>query len=318
MQPEPPPGTNTPDGPAPGPVRNGPVPNGPVPDGPVPDRPGARPGPTGPTTAPAAAQGSRRARAYRMPRSPRPGRGRNPVWYALVTRAERVEHEAAHNLPAWRRSTRGEPRWPVTISVIVAIVLQRLLPGQLALRPVPGYLVPILEGGVLIALAIANPVRIERRGPLVRWVSIVLILVISVANAASAVLLIQHILTGQAGGKAGPLLASGAAIWATNVIAFALWYWEFDRGGPVHRAHATFQYLDFLFPQMTIDKMTAPDWEPRFVDYLYLSFTNATAFSPTDVMPLARWAKLTMLVQSAVSLSLGALVIARAVNILPG
>jgi uncharacterized membrane protein len=85
----------------------------------------------------------------------------------------------------------------------------------------------------------------------------------------------------------------------------------------VHRAHATFQYLDFLFPQMTIDHLVDPDWEPRFVDYLYLSFTNATAFSPTDVMPLARWAKLTMLVQSAVSLSLGALVIARAVNILP-
>jgi uncharacterized membrane protein len=85
----------------------------------------------------------------------------------------------------------------------------------------------------------------------------------------------------------------------------------------VHRAHGTFQYLDFLFPQMTIEHMTAPDWEPRFVDYLYLSFTNATAFSPTDVMPLARWAKLTMLVQSAVSLSLGVLVIARAVNILP-
>ncbi len=256
-----------------------------------------------------------------MLRPPHPGRVRSPVWYALMHQAERAEHEAVTDVhravPAWRRSTRGEPRWPVTISVIVAIVLQRLLPGQLALRPLPGYLVPVLEVGVLAALAIANPVRIERRGPVIRWISIVLILVISTANAASAVLLIQHILTGHAGTSPMPLLASGAAIWATNVIAFALWYWEFDRGGPVHRAHATFQYLDFLFPQMTIDEMAAPDWEPRFVDYLYLSFTNATAFSPTDVMPLARWAKLTMLVQSAVSLSLGALVIARAVNILP-
>ena len=284
MQPEPPPGTNAPDGPAPGaapggpvpngPRRDGPVPNAPVRDDPVPDGPGARPGPArpgpagpggaaaagpgaaGPATAPAA-PGSRRARAYRMPRPPRPGLGRNPVWSALVTRAEHVEHEAAHNLPAWRRSTRGEPRWPVTISVIVAIVLQRLLPGQLALRPVPGYLVPILEGGVLLALAIANPVRIERRGPLVRWISIVLILVISVANAASAVLLIQHILTGHAGGTAGPLLASGAAIWATNVIAFALWYWEFDRGGPVHRAHATFQYLDLAVNNAASSSLSA-------------------------------------------------------------
>jgi hypothetical protein len=255
-----------------------------------------------------------------MLRPRRPGGVRNPVWHALVTRAEHVEREAegsVHDLPAWRRRTRGEHRWPVTISVIVAIVLQLRLPGQLSMHPLPTWLLPALEGGVLVALAIANPVRIERRGVFVRWVSIVLILLISGANAASAVLLIREIITGNAGGTAGPLLASGAAIWATNVIAFALWYWEFDRGGPVHRAHGTFQYLDFLFPQMTIDHLVVPDWEPRFVDYLYLSFTNATAFSPTDVMPLARWAKLTMLVQSGVSLSLGALVIARAVNILP-
>ena len=255
-----------------------------------------------------------------MLRPQRPGQVRNPVWYALVTRAERAEHEAAgdvRSLPAWRRHTRGEPRWPVTISVVVAIVLQRLLPDQLSMRPLPTLLLPVLEVGVLAGLAIANPVRIERRGVFVRWVSIVLILVISAANAASAVLLIREILTNTLPTHhAGPLLASGAAIWATNVIAFALWYWEFDRGGPVHRAHGTFQYLDFLFPQMTVDDLTPPDWEPRFVDYLYLSFTNATAFSPTDVMPLVRWAKLTMLVQSAVSLSLGALVIARAVNIL--
>ena len=264
----------------------------------------------------------RPAGSNRMLRPPHPGRVRSPVWYALVHQAERAGQEAVGDVhkvvPAWRRSTRGEHRWPVTISVIIAIVLQRLLPGQLALRPLPTWLLPILEGGVLVGLAIANPVRIERRGVFVRWVSIVLILLITAANAASAALLIREIIRGgPETGSAGPLLASGAAIWATNVIAFALWYWEFDRGGPVHRAHGTFQYLDFLFPQMTIAGMVHPDWEPRFVDYLYLSFTNATAFSPTDVMPLARWAKLTMLVQSAVSLSLGALVIARAVNILP-
>jgi len=255
-----------------------------------------------------------------MLRPPRSSRIRHPVWYALLNGAEQVEREAAgsvHDLPAWRRRTSGEQRWPVTICVVLAIVLQLLLPDQLTMHPLPHYLLPVLEGGVLLALAIANPVRIERRGPFVRWVSIVLILLITTANAASAVLLIQHIILGHAGTAPAPLLASGAAIWGTNVIAFALWYWEFDRGGPVHRAHGTFQYLDFLFPQMTINDMTPPDWEPRFVDYLYLSFTNATAFSPTDVMPLARWAKLTMLVQSAVSLSLGALVIARAVNILP-
>ena len=255
-----------------------------------------------------------------MLRPPHPGRVRNPVWYALVTRAEHAEHEAAtdvRDLPAWRRSTRGEPRWPVTICIIVAIVLQRLLPDQLSMRPLPTLLLPVLEVGVLLALAIANPVRIERRGVFVRWVSIVLILVITGANAASAVLLIQEILDkSSATSNAGPLLASGAAIWATNVIAFALWYWEFDRGGPVHRAHGTFQYLDFLFPQMTVEDLTPPDWEPRFVDYLYLSFTNATAFSPTDVMPIARWAKLAMTVQAAGSIAVLGLVVSRAINIL--
>jgi uncharacterized membrane protein len=242
----------------------------------------------------------------------------NSVWYGLMTRAGEVQREAqgAH-LPAWRRRTRGELRWPVSVTVVVAIVLQILLPDQLSLHPLPSWLMPTLEGALLVGLAISNPIRIEHRARFVRLASLVLIFVLTAANAASAVLLIRAILNGHATGGAGALLASGAAIWATNVIAFALWYWEFDRGGPVHRAHGTFQYLDFLFPQMTVNDLTPPDWEPYFVDYLYLSFTNATAFSPTDVMPLARWAKLTMLVQSAVSLALAALVIARAINILP-
>jgi hypothetical protein len=249
---------------------------------------------------------------------PLPRHIRTPVWYALVSRAQHAATGVEDFcLPAWRRRTRGEKRWPVTISVIVAIVLQLRLPDQLTLRPLPHSLLPVLEGALGIGLIIANPVRIERRSVALRWASLVLILLISTANAASAVLLIQEIISGHAGGKPGPLLASGAAIWATNVIAFGLWYWEFDRGGPVHRAYATFQYPDFLFPQMTVDELTPPDWEPRYLDYLYLSLTNATAFSPTDVMPMARWAKLTMAAQSAVSLGLGALVIARAVNILP-
>jgi len=267
--------------------------------------------------------GAGREAAGGLPRLPPPPR--HPVWHSLLNRAEyaeiaaarRIAAESAH-LPAWRRRTRGEPRWPVSVSVIAALVLQELLPGQMSLKPLPGWLLPVLEGALLVGLAIANPVRIENRARFVRVASLVLILVITAANAASAVLLIRLILTGAAAtSNAGPLLASGAAIWATNVIAFALWYWEFDRGGPVHRAHATYRYLDFLFPQMAMPpELVHPDWEPRFADYLYLSFTNATAFSPTDVMPLARWGKFTMLVQSAVSLALGALVIARAVNIL--
>ena len=242
-------------------------------------------------------------------------RARWLVWYALLNKAEHAAIRGVEEatMPAWRRHTPGERRWPVTLSVIAAIVLQCALPQHLAL--LPRYLLPGLEAALLIGLIIANPGRIERRSQAVRLASIVLIILITTANAFSAVLLIRLIIDARAS-QAVPLLASGAAIWATNVIAFALWYWEFDRGGPVHRAHGTFQFTDLLFPQMVSPGLSAPDWEPQFVDYLYLSFTNATAFSPTDVMPLARWAKLTMLVQSAVSLALGVLVIARAVNIL--
>jgi uncharacterized membrane protein len=234
-----------------------------------------------------------------------------------VHRAEHLASLYAQGIPvpAWLRTTRGEHRWPVTLSVIAAIVLQVLLPPHLT-QPLPRSLLPSLEGALLVGLSIANPVRIERRGKFVRAASIALILLISVANAASAALLIRAILATKGANAAGPLLATGASVWTTNVIAFALWYWEFDRGGPVNRATATSRFPDFLFPQMATPTLAPVDWEPRFVDYLYLSFTNASAFSPTDVMPLARWAKLTMLVQSAVSLSIGALVIARAVNIL--
>jgi uncharacterized membrane protein len=243
-------------------------------------------------------------------------RGVDP-WQLWLHRFEQIAASRGHGVPvpAWLRKTHGERRWPVSLSVIVAIVLQFLLPSHL-ISPLPRWLLPTLEAALLIGLSIANPVRIERRGRAVRAASIALILLITIANAASAVLLIRAILTGQAGNAAGTLLATGASVWVTNVIAFGLWYWEFDRGGPVHRAMGTLQHPDLLFPQMADPQLAAADWEPEFVDYLYMSFTNATAFSPTDVMPLARWAKLTMLVQSAVSLAVGALVIARAINIL--
>lgn len=247
---------------------------------------------------------------------PIPPGQRHRVWYGLLHQAEQAAARGVEDLrlPAWRRHTRGETRWPVTVWVLGAIVLQLVLPHQL--RLLPRYLIPALEAALLAGLVIADPVRIERRSRAMRVASIVLIAAMSVVNAASAVLLIQAILQAAAGSAPG-LLASAAAVWGTNVIAFALWYWEFDRGGPVHRAHATFKFPDLMFPQMAAPELAPPDWEPIFTDYLYLSFTNATAFSPTDVMPLARWAKLTMLAQSAVSLAVGILVIARAVNILP-
>jgi uncharacterized membrane protein len=218
-----------------------------------------------------------------------------------------------------RRPDRPEPRWPVTAAVAAAIVLQYVLPAKLILGV--GHLHYVLLGlevALVLALIAANPVRIERRSAPVRAASVALIAAITAGNAVSAVLLVRALLSSaRVSSSATELLLAASAIWGTNVIAFALWYWEFDRGGPVNRLEMRLPYPDFLFPQMTAPELTPPGWGPRFIDYLYMSFTNATAFSPTDVMPLARWAKLTMLLQSAVSLALGVLVIARAVNILP-
>jgi hypothetical protein len=248
-----------------------------------------------------------------------PGSGRHlpDPWNEVMHLGDQVAAARAL-VPAWRRPTRGERRWPVTASVVTAITLQLLLADSLS-KPLPHYLLPVLEGALGIGLSIANPVRIERRGPVIRAASIALILLITAANAGSAVLLIRAIVKAlPSTANAGTLLASGASIWATNVIAFGLWYWEFDRGGPVERAVGnTMRPPDFLFPQMGAPpELVPPNWEPHFIDYLYLSFTNATAFSPTDVMPLARWSKCTMAVQSGVALLIGVLVIARAVNIL--
>ena len=111
------------------------------------------------------------------------------------------------------------------------------------------------------------------------------------------------------------LLASGAVVWLGNNLAFALLFWELDGGGAAARAHRTRDRLDLAFPQQINPHVAAPDWQPRFIDYLYLGFTNATAFSPTDVMPLAPWAKITMAIQSVISLAILGLVIARAVNV---
>jgi len=178
------------------------------------------------------------------------------------------------------------------------------------------WVLPALQGVLLLALVLANPHRIDRQSRVLRMMGLALATLISFANAWSVVSLAEGLVRGTEGENAGPLLVTGGAIWLTNVIVFALWYWEFDRGGPVARALGTDPYPDFLFVQMTSPQLAPPDWEPAFADYLYLAFTNAAAFSPTDVMPLSRWAKLAMTVQSAVSILTVALIVARAVNIL--
>jgi uncharacterized membrane protein len=105
-------------------------------------------------------------------------------------------------------------------------------------------------------------------------------------------------------------------MWTVNVLLFALWFWQLDGGGPLARGRRGLHERDFLSPQQVEESLAAGGWSPMFLDYLYLSFTNATAFSPTDAMPLSRWAKMLMLVESAISLTLGVMVVARAINIL--
>ncbi len=216
--------------------------------------------------------------------------------------------------PAWHRATEGEHRLPVALAVGLAIALQLVLPSKLVIHP--QWMLPALEGALLVGLIVVNPGRISRTSSTIRAASVGLIALISLANAFSSAELINGLVNGTAGDNASVLLAQGASIYITNILVFSLWYWEWDRGGPVARARGSRPYPDFLFPQMTQLDLAPPDWEPRYFDYLYVSFTNATAFSPTDVMPLARWAKMLMLVQAAVSLLTLAMVIARAVNVL--
>jgi len=224
-------------------------------------------------------------------------------------------HHLASPVPAWRRKTDGEQRWPAALTVLAAIALQLVLPSRLGLHP--KYLLPGLETALLIALVVANPGRFNTRSRLLRAGGLVMIGLVIAANAVSAGLLISDLLHSRGPTtNASSLLTSAGDIYLTNIIAFGLLYWEVDRRGPVARAHADVAHPDFMFPQMTNPDLARPHWEPQILDYLYLSLTNATAFSPTDTMPLTRPAKAFMGLQSAVALVTVGLAIARVTNIL--
>lgn len=199
-------------------------------------------------------------------------------------------------------------------AVLVAILLQLILPDDVLVGLGAKAVVPGIEGVLLLVLLVTNPGRLTSEQRHLRLIGIALIALVSVANTVSLVELIHALLyyTKTAG---RPLVYASVPIWLTNVIAFGLWYWELDRGGPARRTQATHPKPDFLFPQMGA-RGADPTWTPDFSDYLYTSFTNGTAFSPTDTMPLTRWAKLLMAVQSMASLVTVAVVVSRAVNIL--
>ncbi len=238
---------------------------------------------------------------------------------ALVAGAEHLEERLEERVvgqaaPAWLRPTVGENRVPATLAILLAAGMQYAIPARYGLHP--RWLLPSLEVVLLVVLTALNPVRLTRRTALGKYASLLLVAAITIDNAVSAGILDYDIITGKASNDATGLLTSGAAIYITNIVAFSLWYWEIDRGGPFARAAATTPHPDFLFPQMSSPDLAPPDWEPRFFDYAYVSFTNVVAFSPTDTMPLTRVAKGLMAVQSAVALSTIGLVIARAVNVL--
>jgi uncharacterized membrane protein len=197
--------------------------------------------------------------------------------------------------------------------VLAAIVLQLALPERLTAGP--SWLVPALEGALLVGLSIATPKELEREHTRRRAIALGLIALVSAANVFSLYEL-THFLLHHNVSKGRELIFSGMLIWLTNFLIFALWYWELDRGGPGKRAAGHDQAPDFLFPQMSDDRIEPMDWRPQFVDYLYVSLTNATAFSPTDTMPLTAMAKSVMGVQAIVSLVTLGLIIARAVNVL--
>jgi hypothetical protein len=205
--------------------------------------------------------------------------------------------------------------WPVLLTLAVAIGIQFALPSRFSLGP--DWMVPAILVVFAGALAVADRVRFRRHALVGRVLTIGIAALLVVNGAGVTVRLIDDLISGgPETNSAGDLLSVGFGVWVYTVIVFAFLYWVVDGGGPTARVVSPPVVPDLAFPQHLNPQVRAPGWRPKFLDYLYLGFTNATAFSPTDVMPLARWAKLAMTVQATTSLAVLGLVIARAVNIL--
>jgi hypothetical protein len=211
-----------------------------------------------------------------------------------------------------------EPRWPITLAVsafiAITIVLRILEPHRESLGP--RWLVPGIEIGMLVALIAADPAHLGARAKWLRRVSIALTVSLAVvAVLSSAILIIDLIKGAKVTDSADQLLASGTLVWLGNCLVFGLLYWQLDSGGPLARYRKEREFPDFAFTQQMSPELAPPDWRPQYVDYLILGFTTSTAFSPTDVLPMVAWAKLTMALQSMISLLVFGLVVARAVNV---
>ncbi|WP_344440686.1 hypothetical protein [Kitasatospora nipponensis] len=204
----------------------------------------------------------------------------------------------------------------MALAILVVAFLHVGLPAKY--RVSPSWVVPVVMLLLLAALIIGDPGRIDRRKPWLRVTTGVTIALMTLANVFAAARLVADILTNNKlfANNAVALLATGGVIWVTNVITFGLWFWDLDRGGAAARAHRPYANPALVFPEMQYTEYAPAAWVPIFVDYLVLAFWTATAFSPTDISAIKRWAKLMMITESVASLGLGALVIARAINIL--
>ena len=211
---------------------------------------------------------------------------------------------------------RGEHWWPVAAAIIVVAGLHVALPARYRVQP--AWLLPTVLLVLLAVLIVGDPGRIDRQKAWLRIVTSAVIAVITLANLLAAARLVVEILTNNKlfANHPGGLLAAGAVIWATNVIAFALWYWDLDRGGAAARAHHPYDNPAFVFPEMQHTDYVPATWVPRFIDYLSLAFWTATAISPTDISAIKPWSKLLMMMEASGSIVLAALVIARAINVL--
>lgn len=206
-----------------------------------------------------------------------------------------------------------DPIWHVQLAMFVAICLQLALPETFSLAH---YIVPPLELALLISLAFTTPKERAFKSRLRRFNVVALIVLASLANAFSLGVILNRLLTEVGADDGRSLIMAAINIFITNIIIFALWYWEMDGGGPGER-HAIEKYdQDFVFPQHRHEGYRHPDWKPTFVDYLYTSATNAMNFAPSDATPLSRRAKMLMLTQAVISGVTVALVISRAVGIL--
>jgi hypothetical protein len=203
---------------------------------------------------------------------------------------------------------RADPHWPAQLAILVALVLHIALPGRVTV--IPDWIVPVAEGLLLAALVIAR----RRESPRRRALAFAVIGLVIAANTVTLGALVNYLLDHSLA-HGSSLLLSGVDIFITSILIFAVLFWELDRGGPEVRNTRRARRPDFFFQEM--DPATnLPRWRPTFVDYLYLSFTNCTAFSPTDTMPLSARAKVLMMAEAAGSLAIAAVVLARAVGLL--